>query len=81
MVIEDEDTANALAGNDPPNKLKEEEPLAKAHDLFKDSKYMQGPEAGVNHGKIDIDHSNDNDWVALPLPRVDEERLGHGSKK
>ena len=80
MVIEDEDTAIALAGNDPPNKLKGEEPLANAHDLFKDSKYMQGPEARVNHGKIDIDHSNDNDWVALPLPRVDEEILGHGSK-
>ena len=28
---------------------------------------MQGPEAGVNHGKIDIDHSNDNDWVAERL--------------
>ena len=59
MVVEDVDTANVLARNDPPIKLKVEEPLARAHDLFDDSKYMQGPEAGVNHSKTDIDHRND----------------------
>ena len=47
MVIEDVDAANALAGNVPPNKLKVEEPLAGAHDLSDDSKYMQRPEAGL----------------------------------
>ena len=47
MVIEDEDTANALAGNDPPNKLKVEEPLAKAHDLFMIASICKGQRLGL----------------------------------